>query len=78
VKNAFDNAAQNAKADCPQCKGTGSYQYSKRGTPHFTICDLCCLHNAGWWLLEEHYGANNGKWCCRAGCGFTRADKPAE
>ena len=25
----------------------------------------------GWWQLKKHYGENNGKWCCRAGCGKT-------
>jgi hypothetical protein len=26
----------------------------------------------GWWKLEKHYGKDNGKWCCKAGCGFTK------
>jgi len=71
--DVWANAAQHAKPDCPKCKGTGQYQYSTHGTPHFTICDLCCPHNMGWWLLEQHYGKDNGKLCCRAGCGKTRA-----
>jgi hypothetical protein len=56
---------------CPKCKGEGWYVYSTRGTPHSQPCDVCCKHDQGWWLLEEHYGENNGKWCCKAGCGHT-------
>ena len=54
---------------CPKCNDTKWYQYSTRGTPHFTVCDLCCTHDKGYWVLEKHYGEDNGKWCCRAGCG---------
>lgn len=28
-----------------------------------------CPHDEGWWKLEEHYGEDNGKWCCKGGCG---------
>jgi hypothetical protein len=38
---------------------------------HGKPCEVCCLHDKGWWLLKEHYGKDNGKWCCKAGCGFT-------
>jgi hypothetical protein len=55
-----------AKPDCPRCKGTGWYAYDHN---HSTVCNLCCTHHEGWWLLKEHYGENNGKWCCCAGCG---------
>lgn len=78
MNDAFEHAAQNASPDCPKCKGTGSYQYSTHGTPHFTICNLCCKHDRGWWLLEEYYGADNGKWCCKAGCGKTEKENPSE
>lgn len=64
----FAHARLNANPDCPKCQGSGSYMYDHN---HGTICDLCCKHDRGWWKLEEHYGANNGKWCCRAGCGHT-------
>ncbi len=57
---------------CAKCNNTGWYQYSTIGTPHFTICDICCKHDKGFSLLEEHYGPNNGKWCCMAGCGFMK------
>jgi ssDNA-binding Zn-finger/Zn-ribbon topoisomerase 1 len=77
MSEAFANAAKNARHDCPRCKGTGMYQYSTTGTPHFTVCDLCCRHNMGWWQLKEHYGENNGKWCCRAGCGKTVNERPS-
>jgi hypothetical protein len=56
---------------CPKCNDTGWYVYSTRGTPHSTICDLCCKHDKGWWMLEKYYGYNNGKFCCRGGCGTT-------
>jgi hypothetical protein len=38
---------------------------------HSTICDLCCDHDRGWWLLKEHYGKDNGKYACKNGCGTT-------
>lgn len=56
---------------CNTCKDTGWYQYTTRGTPHSKVCEDCCKHDKGWWLLEKHYGENNGKWCCKAGCGHT-------
>ena len=54
--------------DCKKCNGTGWYQCDHN---HSTVCDECCTHDAGWWLLEKHYGNNNGKYCCKAGCGKT-------
>lgn len=59
--------------DCRKCGGTGWYQYDHN---HRTICDFCCTHKEGWWLLKEHYGSDNGKWCCRAGCGTTVVEPP--
>jgi len=63
--------------NCPKCHGKGTYFYDHN---HSTVCDLCCDHDKGWWLLEEHYGKDNGKWCCKAGCGFTArgADNPGD
>jgi hypothetical protein len=52
--------------DCSKCFDTGSYMYDEN---HGTVCDKCCQHDEGWWMLEEHYGEDNGKWCCKAGCG---------
>lgn len=72
--DSFIHARQNANRDCPKCHGTGMYQYDHN---HITICNLCCRHDRGWWQLAEHYGANNGKWCCRAGCGKV-LDAPPE
>lgn len=70
MNDAFDHAKANANPDCPKCLGTGRYCYTTRGTPHFTICDLCCRHDRGWWQLSmEGYGKDGGKFCCRAGCG---------
>lgn len=74
----FQHARANAQPDCPRCGGTGSYQYTTRGTPNFTVCDMCCKHDRGWWKLEKHYGENNNKWCCRAGCGKTVDTPPHE
>jgi hypothetical protein len=54
--------------NCPKCHGTGSYMYDEH---HGTICDLCCDHAHGWWVLREHYGKNNNKFCCLGGCGYT-------
>lgn len=76
MNDSFEHAKENANPDCIKCLGTGQYKYSTHGTLHFTICDLCCKHDRGWWMLREHYGKNNGKWCCRAGCGKTLAEKP--
>jgi hypothetical protein len=76
-RDSFDHARANARPGCPKCKGTGEYQYSTHGTPHFTVCDLCCRHDRGWWKLEHHYGEKNGLWCCSAGCGLTVEAPPA-
>lgn len=65
--DSFTHAQANANQNCPKCKGTGAYKYDHN---HSTICRLCCKHDRDFWLLEEYYGENNGKWCCRAGCGF--------
>jgi hypothetical protein len=59
---------------CQKCNGTGWYQYDHN---HSTVCNACCLHGEGWWMLKEHYGKDNGKWCCLAGCGKTVDEKPA-
>jgi hypothetical protein len=61
--------------DCPKCHGTRWFNYDKN---HSQPCDLCCPHNSGWWLLKEHYGENNGKWACRAGCGTIRSESGVE
>ena len=78
MNEAFNHAAANAESECLKCHGTGSYQYSTRGTPHFTICDRCCKHDKGFWYLQKYYGHNNGKWCCLAGCGFVMDWNPDE
>jgi ribosomal protein S27AE len=67
--DSFENAKLYAKPECPKCLGTGSFMYDHN---HRTVCDRCCTHNMGWWKLEKHYGANNGKMCCSAGCGRTK------
>ena len=65
--DAFASAAMTAEPDCHKCQGTGVYRQDER---HMRICDLCCRHNQGWWLLEGSYGADNGRWACKAGCGI--------
>lgn len=52
---------------CKKCNDTGWYQYDHN---HSTVCNACCKHDKGWWLLTEHY-SNPGKWCCNSGCGKT-------
>jgi hypothetical protein len=76
TNDTFEHAAANASPDCLRCNGTGAYVYTTHGTPHSTICNLCCKHDRGWWLLEKYYGAHNGQWCCGAGCGHTVKEKP--
>ena len=65
----WKHAKDNANTDCPKCHGSGTFMYDKE---HSTICNECCKHTLGWWELVEHYGKNNGKMCCLAGCGFVR------
>lgn len=60
---------------CETCGGDGWYQYTTRGTPHSTVCSACCRHNKGWWMLKEHYGESNGRWCCLRGCGHTISEE---
>ena len=73
TEDVWANARANAKPDRPKCHGTGKWKYDHN---HATICDICCQHNMGWWQLREHYGKDNDKWCCRAGCGHTREANP--
>lgn len=61
----------NEPQKCTKCNGTKSYQYSTTGTPHSKICEECCPHDKGFWLLREGY-KDEGKLCCMAGCGFTK------
>ena len=67
VNDIYASAAMNADPDCPKCKASGIYQRSDR---YLAICDMCCKHNQGWWQLEGGYGADNGRWACKAGCGM--------
>jgi hypothetical protein len=56
------------KMICQKCGGTGWYAYDHN---HSKICEQCCLHNQDVWQLLKHYGDDNGKWCCKVGCGTT-------
>ena len=71
----YVSAAMNADRDCPKCLGTGVYQCGDR---QVAICDRCCKHNQGWWLLEGAYGPDNGRWACKAGCGVIVDNPPPE
>lgn len=64
--DVYASAAMNANRECPTCRGTGVYRVNDRA---MAICDLCCKHNQGWWQLEGAYGADNGRWACKLGCG---------
>jgi hypothetical protein len=75
TNDTFVSAAVNAEPNCPKCNGTGVYRRDDR---HIAICDLCCKHNQGWWQLEGAYGADNGKWACKAGCGVIIEAPPPE
>ena len=69
------SAAMTAEPDCPKCCGKGVYKLDGR---HLAVCDLCCKHNQGWWLLEGAYGNDNGRWACKAGCGRIVDTPPLE
>lgn len=54
---------------CEKCSGTGAYAYDEN---HSKICEACCSHDEGRWLLTEGfsgYRAGKKTWCCRRGCG---------
>jgi hypothetical protein len=72
ITDTYVSAALNANPDCAICHGAGVYRYSDSST---AICDACCKHNQGWWLLEGAYGPDNGRWACKVGCG-TIVDTP--
>jgi hypothetical protein len=59
---------------CPKCKNTRTYMYDEN---HATVCDLCCKHDKGWWIVTKDTsgfieGTDNA--CCSAGCGTMRRD----
>ena len=54
---------------CEKCDDKKYYSYDSN---HSKFCELCCKHDEGFWVLEEHYGEQNGKLCCLAGCGYTK------
>jgi hypothetical protein len=53
---------------CTACNDTRWIRYDDW---HKRRCDACCLHPSGVWELVEAYGEDNGKFCCKAGCGTT-------
>jgi hypothetical protein len=65
-RDAHASAAMNADPGCAKCGGAGVHAC---GEGQLRVCDLCCKHNQGWWRLEGAYGADNGRWACKAGCG---------
>lgn len=58
---------------CKKCNGTKSYMYDEI---HSTVCDECCAHDQGWFLLGEGHGVDAGRLCCKAGCGHLSHAKP--
>ena len=73
--DAFASAAINADRECRKCNGSGVYHLQQK---RLAICDRCCKHNQGWWLLEGSYGPDNGRWACKAGCGHIVDTLPLE
>jgi hypothetical protein len=57
-----------SNSNCPKCHGKGYYHYDEN---HGKLCELCCNHDKGWWLLKDNYDKLNGRYCCKAGCGVT-------
>ncbi len=54
---------------CSKCRGTGSYQYDHN---HSTVCNACCIHKWGEFLLTRHHmGHAKGRirYACDGGCG---------
>lgn len=58
---------------CSKCNDTGWFQYDHN---HSQPCYVCCKHDKGFWQLLKHYGEDNGKWCCLAGCGYLLTFNP--
>ena len=71
--NPFKHVDWMVKDDCPACHGMGWYNYDHN---HGKICEQCCPHNKGWWLLQKYYGEQNGKYACMGGCGTVREYSP--
>ena len=56
--------------NCLKCEDTGWFAYDHN---HSTVCDECCPHNQGWWILTEAHGKDRaGMECCNAGCGYIK------
>lgn len=54
---------------CVKCHGTGWFNYDDN---HATVCNACCTHDKGRWLLTHQYaGYKKGHFClcCLNGCG---------
>lgn len=72
---ALTEQYMSTKYKCSKCKDTGGYMYDEN---HGKICEVCCPHTGGWWVLREHYGKDNGKFCCLGGCGYKLAPSDVE
>lgn len=71
ISTLFD-AKDGPDPNCKRCDGTGTYMYDHN---HGKICEACCPHDKGWWLLSEGYAGyveGEDTECCTRGCGFTR------
>lgn len=63
-----------AEEICKKCSGTGWYSYD---TNHSKVCEHCCKHEDGWWILTEGFGgyiAGADNRCCLGGCGTMYRD----
>jgi len=58
--------------NCKACNGTGAIQIDYYNSSRYKMCDKCCQHGEGWLELGEYYGKDNGKMCCKRGCGTLR------
>lgn len=51
--------------ECKRCGGTGWYAYDDN---HSKVCEVCCLHDQGWWPLDPELHGKAG-YACKRGCG---------
>lgn len=65
VQNTFLSVSPPLKS-CRKCHNMRYVQYDDN---HAARCPVCCTHSKGYFQLKRHYGDNNGKYACIAGCG---------
>lgn len=56
----------------PNVQELAGIQLPTKGEPFTRLCVMrAVLTTKVCWLLKDNYGDQNGKWCCKAGCGTT-------